>query len=75
MAAVEVPRVEQAQFLASRLGEYDCLRCFDTGHEGGSGFHVGPRCEWCRGPALLTRLLRAVGLGELLAAPSRELRP
>jgi hypothetical protein len=75
MAAIEAPViVEYAQFGPPQLSDVDCTYCFDSGRMGGSGYHVGSRCEYCRGPGLGRRLLRAVGLGELLAAPPRELR-
>jgi len=74
MATLEVPVASQAQFGPPMLSDVDCRGCYDTGRSGGSAWTAGERCEACRGPGLVTRFLRAVGLGELLAAPPRELR-
>jgi hypothetical protein len=74
IAMESVEAVETAQFGESRLSDVACLECFDTGRSGGSQYTAGSRCEACRGPGPVTRLLRAVGLGELLAAPPRTLR-
>jgi hypothetical protein len=72
---LQVKVTNQAQFGPPMLSDVACRECYDTGRSGGSGWTGGERCEACRGPGLVTRFLRAVGLGELLAAPPRELRP
>jgi DnaJ-class molecular chaperone len=72
--AVEARTVERAQFGAPVVHDVACPECLDTGHAGGSAWTGASRCEACRGPGLVTRVLRAVGLGEFLAAPPREWR-
>jgi len=63
----------KAQFGPSRISQVSCHECYDTGVAGGSAWTAGARCEACQGPGLLTRLVRLLGLGELLAAPPRSL--
>ena len=72
--AIAVQSRETAQFGPPQLSPVACLECYDTGRAGGSQYTAGSRCEVCRGPGPLTRLIRAVGLGELLADPPRTLR-
>lgn len=73
MAATLKPVVEHARFGPPQISDVACRECYDTGLVGGSAWTAGARCEQCRGPGVMTRLLRALGLGEILAAPTREL--
>jgi hypothetical protein len=70
--AVESPQ-ETARFGESKLSPVACLECYDTGLAGGSQYSAGTRCESCRGPGIVRRALRLIGLEELLAAPTRTL--
>jgi hypothetical protein len=74
MVAVEKPTVECADFGRPVVHAVECVECLDTGYAGGSAWTAPSRCEACRGPSLTARILRAVGLGELLAAQPRELK-
>jgi hypothetical protein len=73
MAVVEKPVVQLAQFGPSQLSDVKCRECYDSGIAGGSAWTAGSRCEACRGPGPVTRFLRAIRLGDLLAAPQRTL--
>ena len=73
MVAVEKTGVQQARFGPPRISDVQCRECYDTGIAGGSAWTAGSRCEACQGPALFTRLLRSVGLGDLFAASQRTL--
>ena len=74
MATVLSTKPQQAEFGPFELSDVACRECYDTGRSGGSAWTAGERCEACLGPGVVTRLLRAVGLGELLAAPPRTLQ-
>jgi hypothetical protein len=73
MVAVEKPVVQLAQFGPAQVSDVNCRECYDTGVAGGSAWTAGSRCEACRGAGALTRFLRAIRLGNLLAAPQRTL--
>jgi len=70
---VQAPIVQRAQFGPPQLSDVECRECYDTGLSGGSAWTAGTRCEACRGPGVVTRILRSAGLGELLAARPRRL--
>ena len=74
MVAVEKPNAQRAEFGQPVVHAVTSAECLDTGYAGGSAWTAPSRCEACRGPSLATRFLRAVGLGELLAAHPRELK-
>ena len=73
MATVLSTKPQQAEFGPFELSDVACRECYDTGITGGSAWTAGSRCEACRGPGPVTRLLRAVRLGDLLAAQRRAL--
>jgi DnaJ-class molecular chaperone len=73
MAVAEQIQVKRAEFGAPLLSDVNCRECYDTGLSGGSQYTAGTRCEACRGPGAVTRFIRAIGLGEFLAASPREL--
>jgi len=72
VAAIEAPVVRHAQFGPPLLSDTACPECYDTGRSGGSAWTAGERCEVCRGLGSGTRLLRAIGLGGILAARPRH---
>jgi hypothetical protein len=77
MATLSVPNLDDqtthAQFGPPRVSEVACRECYDTGIAGGSAWTAGSRCEACQGPGPLTRLIRLLGLGDVLAAPPRSM--
>jgi hypothetical protein len=74
MSALAAPlATRQAEFGPPVVRDVLCQECLDTGIAGGSAWTAGVRCEECRGPSLLTRVLRRIPLGEILAARPRTI--
>jgi hypothetical protein len=68
MSALATPLASrEAEFGPAVVRDVLCQECLDTGIAGGL------RCEECRGPSLLTRVLRRTPLGEILAARPRTI--